>query len=145
MPGSWRLQRMEPGLFALGCDVKEDIVDLEDRDLAPMKLKLLELRRWKQARAQLMSMIRNFDFSDNPKASVPTLTTWLLSLKLEKLKPKLELLGAVELADLAVRCCSGGGGGERVESEWPRDHRTLTIESSPRSDSPSCNSSTGTW
>lgn len=98
---SWRLQRMEPGLFALGCDVKEDIVDLDDRDLGPMKLKLLEQRRWKQAKAQLMSMIRNFDFNDNPKASVPSLATWLISLKLEKLKPKLELLGAVELADLA--------------------------------------------
>lgn len=82
--------------------MKEDVVDVDDKDMVPLKLKLLEQRRWKQAKDQLLLMIRNFDFSDNTRSSVPTLDTWLESLKLQKLKGKLELLGAVELADLAV-------------------------------------------
>jgi hypothetical protein len=45
---SWRLQRLQPGLFALGVDVKEDIIDLDASDMQPLNLKLLEIKRWKR-------------------------------------------------------------------------------------------------
>lgn len=98
---SWRLGRLLPGLKGLGCDVKEDIVDLEDSDLGPLGMRLLEERRWKQATEQLIHMIRKFDFNDDTRSSVPTLETWLYSLKLEELLEPLDDLGVVELADLA--------------------------------------------
>jgi len=44
---SWRLQRLQPGLFALGVDTKEDIVDLEEHDIVPLNMRLLEQKRWK--------------------------------------------------------------------------------------------------
>lgn len=50
---------------------------------------------------QLMMAIREFDFTDNTRSSVPSLATWLQSLHLDKIRPKLELLGVVELADLS--------------------------------------------
>ena len=98
---SWRLGRLLPGLQGLGCDVKEDIVDLEDADMGPIGLRLLEERRWKQATEQLIHMIRKFDFNDDTRSSVPTLETWLYSLKLEELMEPLDDMGVVELADLA--------------------------------------------
>jgi hypothetical protein len=98
---SWRLQRLGAGLFALGCDVKEDLVDLDESDVGPLQMRLLEQRRWKQGMKQLLTAIREFDFTDDSKSSVPSLTTWLQSLKLERLRPKLEMLGVIELADLA--------------------------------------------
>ena len=97
---SWRLERLSKGLFDLGCDVKEDIMDLTDGDMAGLGMKLLEERRWKQATGQLVKVLRKFDFNDNTRSSVPSLNTWLASLKLEELAEPLELLGAVELADL---------------------------------------------
>ena len=98
---SWRLDRLRDGLFDLGCDVKEDIIDLTDGDVAGLGMKLLEERRWKQATSHLMKMLRKFDFNDNTRSSVPSLNTWLVSLKLEELTEPLAMLGAVELADLA--------------------------------------------
>ncbi len=50
---------------------------------------------------QLMSSFREFDFSEERSLSVPSLTTWLQSLKLDHLRVKLELLGAYELSDLS--------------------------------------------
>lgn len=44
---SWRLQRLQPGLFSLGVDVKEDLIDLEPGDIEPLNMRLLELKRWK--------------------------------------------------------------------------------------------------
>ena len=98
---TWRLDRLKPALFDLGVDVKEDIIDLEDSDEASLDMRLLEARRWKQAKVQLMTAIRNFDFNDNTRASAPSLTTWLSSLKLEELDEPLKMLGVVELCDLA--------------------------------------------
>ena len=46
-------------------------------------------------------MIRKFDFNDDTRSSVPTLETWLYSLKLEELMEPLDDMGVVELADLA--------------------------------------------
>jgi len=97
---SWRLQRLKKGLFDLGCDVKEDIIDLTDADAGTLGMKLLEERRWKQACSQLMKLTRNFNFNDNTRNSAPSLETWLLSLKLEELTDPLTMLGAYELADL---------------------------------------------
>jgi hypothetical protein len=97
---SWRLERLAKGLFDLGCDVKEDIIDLTEQDTSGLGMKLLEERRWKQATAQLVKVIRKFDFNDNTRSSVPSLGSWLASLKLEELAEPLDLLGAVELADL---------------------------------------------
>ena len=98
---SWRLERLAKGLFDLGCDVKEDIIDLTESDISVLGMKLLEERRWKQATSHLMKMLRKFDFNDNTRSSVPSLNTWLVSLKLEELTEPLAMLGAVELADLA--------------------------------------------
>jgi len=98
---TWRLERLEQPLFGLGVDVKEDIMDLDDADEVDLNMRLLEARRWKQAKVQLLTAIRNFDFNDNSRASAPTLTTWLLSLKLEELDEPLKMLGVVELCDLA--------------------------------------------
>jgi len=98
---SWRLGRLLPGFIALGCDVKEDLIDLEDNDCAPLNMRMLELKRWAQGKDQLLHMIRNFDFNDATRSSVPTMTTWLYSLKLEELAEPLELMGCYELADLA--------------------------------------------
>jgi hypothetical protein len=97
---SWRLNRLGKGLFDLGCDVKEDLVDLTEADTQILGMKLLEERRWKQATQQLMKAIRNYDFNDNSRCSTPCLRTWLDSLKLEELDEPLKNLGAVELADL---------------------------------------------
>ena len=99
---SWRLQRLGPGLFALGCDVKEDLVDLTDADVAPLQMKLLEQRRWSQGTKQLMMAIRKYDFNDDTRSSVPSLNTWLESLRLHKVAAQLDDMGAVELCDLAV-------------------------------------------
>jgi hypothetical protein len=98
---TWRLQRLSKGMFELGCDVKEDVLDLTEEDTAILGLKLLEERRWKQATRQLLKVIRKFDFTDNTRSTVPSLTTWLDSLKLEELDDPLKLLGVVELCDLA--------------------------------------------
>ena len=98
---SWRLERLAKGLFDLGVDVKEDIIDLTDGDMSGLQMKLLEERRWKQATSQLMKVLRKFDFNDNTRSSVPSLPSWLASLKLEELNEPLSMLGAVELADLA--------------------------------------------
>jgi hypothetical protein len=98
---SWRLDRLRKSLFDLGCDVKEDLIDLTEQDAQLLQLKLLEERRWKQATSQLIKVIRKFDFNDNSRSSTPTLTTWLESLKLEELDDPLKLLGVVELCDLA--------------------------------------------
>lgn len=98
---SWRLERLRKPLFDLGCDVKEDIIDLTEADATILGLKLLEERRWKQATGQLIKVIRKFDFNDNTRSSTPCLTTWLESLKLEELDEPLKLLGVVELCDLA--------------------------------------------
>lgn len=97
---SWRLHRLKKGLFDLGCDVKEDIIDLTDGDANTLNMKLLETRRWKQANDQLMKLTRNFNFNDNTRNSAPSLETWLISLKLEELTDPLTMLGAYELADL---------------------------------------------
>jgi len=97
---SWRLHRLKKGLFDLGCDVKEDIIDLTESDASTLNMKLLEARRWKQACAQLVKLIRAFNFNDNSRNSAPSLETWLLSLKLEELTDPLTMLGAYELADL---------------------------------------------
>lgn len=72
-------------------------------DVAPLQMRLLEEKRWNQATSQLLKMIRKFDFNDDSRSSVPTLTTWLQSLRLEGIRDRLELLGCYELADLAVR------------------------------------------
>jgi len=98
---SWRLDRLNKPLFDLGCDVKEDIIDLTEADWNLLGMKLLEERRWKQATSQLIKVIRKFDFNDNTRSSTPSLTTWLESLKLEELDDPLKLLGVVELCDLA--------------------------------------------
>jgi len=98
---TWRLDRLKKPLFDLGCDVKEDIIDLTESDAQLLGMKLLEERRWKQATSQLMKVIRAFDFNDNTLASAPSLTTWLISLKLEELDEPLKMLGVVELCDLA--------------------------------------------
>lgn len=97
---TWRLQRIHKGLFDLGCDVKEDLIDLTEADAALLNMKLLEERRWKQATQQLIKVIRKFDFNDNTRSSTPSLETWLASLKLEELSEPLRLLGVVELCDL---------------------------------------------
>lgn len=97
---TWRLERIHKGLFDLGCDVKEDLMDLTDADISIFNLKLLEQRRWKQATQQLLTVIRNFDFNDNTRSSTPQLETWLASLKLEELGEPLRLMGVVELCDL---------------------------------------------
>lgn len=97
---SWRLDRLSEGLFDLGCDVKEDLIDLTEADVAVLNMKLLEGRRWKQATSQLLKVIRNYDFNDNTRCSTPCLKTWLESLKLEELDEPLKMLGVVELADL---------------------------------------------
>jgi hypothetical protein len=49
----------------------------------------------------LLSSIREFDFTEDRRLAVPSLSTWLSSLKLDALRTKLELLGAYELCDLA--------------------------------------------
>jgi hypothetical protein len=98
---TWRLDRLRKPLFDLGVDVKEDIIDLEESDEVNLNMRLLEGRRWKQAKVQLLTAIRHFDFNDNSRASAPSLTTWLLSLKLEELDEPLKMLGVVELCDLA--------------------------------------------
>jgi hypothetical protein len=97
---TWRLQRIHKGLFDLGCDVKEDLIDLTEADAALLNMKLLEERRWKQATQQLIKVIRKFDFNDNTRSSTPSLETWLASLKLEELSEPLRMLGVVELCDL---------------------------------------------
>eukprot|EP00615_Pteridomonas_danica_P018900 CAMPEP_0114387130 /NCGR_PEP_ID=MMETSP0102-20121206/7066_1 /TAXON_ID=38822 ORGANISM="Pteridomonas danica, Strain PT" /NCGR_SAMPLE_ID=MMETSP0102 /ASSEMBLY_ACC=CAM_ASM_000212 /LENGTH=347 /DNA_ID=CAMNT_0001544153 /DNA_START=43 /DNA_END=1086 /DNA_ORIENTATION=+ len=97
---TWRLERIHKGLFDLGCDVKEDLIDLTEADAALLNMKLLEERRWKQATQQLIKVIRKFDFNDNTRSSTPSLETWLVSLKLEELNEPLRLLGVVELCDL---------------------------------------------
>ena len=76
-------------------------MDLEDVDVAPLNMRMLEIKRWTQGKDQLLHMIRNFDFNDATRSSVPTMTTWLYSLKLEELAEPLELMGCYELADLA--------------------------------------------
>lgn len=99
---SWRLGRLYKGMMELGCDVKEDLIDLDEADLAPLQMRLLEQRRWKQGKEQLMNMIRAFDFNDDSRSSVPSLQAWLRSLLLDdNLTEKLEAMGAFELADLA--------------------------------------------
>jgi len=97
---SWRLDRLGAGLYDLGCDVKEDIIDLSESDAAALGMKLLEERRWKQATSQLLKVIRAYDFNDNTRNSAPGLKTWLESLKLEELDEPLRMLGVVELCDL---------------------------------------------
>jgi len=98
---SWRLQRLQPALFSLGVDVKEDIVDLDPMDIAPLNMRLLEAKRWKNATDGLLEVIRHFDFSEDRKYAVPTISIWLESLRLEKIRGRLEEFGAYELADLA--------------------------------------------
>jgi hypothetical protein len=49
------------------------------------------------SRRELIKVIRNFDFKDNTRAPAPSLTTWLISLKLEELDEPLKLLGVVKL------------------------------------------------
>ena len=98
---TWRLDRLKKPLFDLGCDVKEDLIDLTEADWSLLGMRLLEERRWKQAVSQLMKVIRAFDFNDNTLSSAPSLTTWLVSLKLEELDEPLKMLGVVELCDLA--------------------------------------------
>ena len=98
---TWRLDRLQKPLFDLGVDVKEDVIDLDEEDAQKLGMRLLEERRWKQATSQLLKVIRSFDFKDNTRASAPSLTTWLVSLKLEELDEPLQLLGVVELCDLA--------------------------------------------
>ena len=39
-----------------------------------------------QGKDQLLHMIRKYDFNDDTRSSVPTLTTWLYSLKLEEVR-----------------------------------------------------------
>ena len=97
---SWRLDRLGKPLFDLGCDVKEDLIDLTESDAQMLNMKLLEARRWKQATSQLIKVIRKFDFNDNTRNSAPSLSTWLESLKLEELDEPLKMLGVVELCDL---------------------------------------------
>jgi len=98
---SWRLQRLQPGLFALGVDVKEDIIDLDVAEITPLNMRLLEIKRWKAATDGLLDVIRHFDFSEDRKYAVPTIGMWLESLRLGKIRQKLEEFGAYELADLA--------------------------------------------
>lgn len=98
---SWRLQRLQPGLFSLGVDVKEDIIDLDPSEIAPLNMRLLEAKRWKNATDGLLDVIRHFDFSEDRKYAVPTIGVWLQSLRLEKIRSRLEEFGAYELADLA--------------------------------------------
>jgi hypothetical protein len=98
---AWRLQRLQGSLTALGVDVKEDLLDLTDDDLPLLAMRPLEQSRWAQATSSLLQDIRSFDFSDDPRCSVPTIATWLTSLRLGALREKLAALGAVELADLA--------------------------------------------
>lgn len=70
---------------------------------------------------QLLQVIRKFDFNDDTRSSVPTLTTWLQSLRLERIREQLENLGVVELADLAVSPC---GLGVHREEELASSRRT---------------------
>jgi len=98
---SWRLQRLQPALFSLGVDVKEDIIDLEPAEVTPLNMRLLEAKRWKNATDGLLDVIRNFDFSEDRKYAVPTIAVWLQSLRLEKIRNRLEEFGAFELCDLA--------------------------------------------
>eukprot|EP00614_Pseudopedinella_elastica_P019720 CAMPEP_0172653438 /NCGR_PEP_ID=MMETSP1068-20121228/243818_1 /TAXON_ID=35684 /ORGANISM="Pseudopedinella elastica, Strain CCMP716" /LENGTH=344 /DNA_ID=CAMNT_0013467873 /DNA_START=546 /DNA_END=1580 /DNA_ORIENTATION=+ len=99
---SWRLQRLHKGLFDLGVDVKDDIIDLSESDAQQnLGFKLLELRRWTKARASLQGNLKSFDFSASRDNAVPTLDTWLESLMLEEMKEPLAMLGAYELSDLA--------------------------------------------
>jgi len=97
---TWRLDRLLKSLYDLGVDVKEDIIDMSDNDAKMMNMRLLEECRWKQATGQLIHVIRAFDFADNTRASTPSLTTWLESLKLEELDEPLKELGVCELVDL---------------------------------------------
>lgn len=57
-----------------------------------------------------MRSLHNFDFNDNARLAIPTLGTWLQSLKLETLAPALDKFGVVELVDLAVRVAWGSTG-----------------------------------
>ena len=91
---SWRLQRLTQGLFALGVDVKEDIIDLNQGETEPLGMRLLEKRRWDQAVASLPSVIANdgnFDFSSSKTYAVPTLPVWLESLRLSKVRRQRQL------------------------------------------------------
>lgn len=97
---SWRLMRIKPALFDLGVDVKEDIIDLEESYYPKLGLKLLEEKRWKEAVFSLMSLTKNFNFASQRKSAVPTIGTWIRSLRLEKILDQLNAYGAYELVDL---------------------------------------------
>ena len=43
---SWRLMRLLPKLKNLGCDTREDILDLEHGDFEYLDMRLLEKKRW---------------------------------------------------------------------------------------------------
>ena len=43
---SWRLMRLLPMLNNLGCDTKEDVLDLEYGDFEDLDMRLLEKKRW---------------------------------------------------------------------------------------------------
>jgi len=97
---SWRLERIRPSLFDLGVDVKEDIIDLESSDFSAIDMRLLERKRWDEAYSNLTNLIENFDYASQRKASIPSISTWLKSLKLDRVRLQIEAYGAVELVDL---------------------------------------------
>lgn len=97
---SWRLGRLAPALFDLGVDVKEDVLDMEPQDWEKLGLRLLERKRWEEANANLINLIQSFSYASQRKASVPTIGTWIKSLRLDAIGPALDAYGAVELQDL---------------------------------------------
>mmetsp|Transcript_16043 Transcript_16043/g.20772 ORF Transcript_16043/g.20772 Transcript_16043/m.20772 type:complete len:438 (+) Transcript_16043:33-1346(+) len=98
---SWRLQRLQPALFDLGVDVKEDIMDLREEDYGLLNLRLLEEKRWLEGVASLKNLVKTFSYASQRKASIPTIKTWLKSLRLERVEEQIIAHGAQELVDLA--------------------------------------------
>lgn len=50
---------------------------------------------------QLKFLVKTFNYASQRKASIPTIGTWLNSLRLDRLRDQLFAYGAVELVDLA--------------------------------------------
>jgi hypothetical protein len=96
-----RLQRIAPFLHDLGVDVKEDIMDLREEDYGLLDLRLLENKRWLDGVDSLKNLIKTFNYASQRKASIPTIKTWLKSLRLERIEEQIIAYGAQELVDLA--------------------------------------------
>jgi|AntAceMinimDraft_5_1070358.scaffolds.fasta_scaffold42782_2 hypothetical protein len=60
-------------------------------------MRLLEQKRFMEAIENLRHLLKAFNFAAQRKASVTTFPTWLDSLCLAGLRPKLDALGAFEV------------------------------------------------